>query len=135
MLQFYFLSVLLNVVGGSILASDFLEKKISFFGGVTEVFRERANSKLFLGILAFIVGVFKILTVTAGDVKVVGDLLPALSGLLIGIGLIAEYYRTRTDVHTENNINTLLDKYKHIFGSIAILIGVLHFIFPRVLFL
>ena len=135
MLQFFFLSVLLNILGGAVLASEFLETKFSFFGRVTEAFKERANAKLVIGILSVIVGIFKILSVVQGDVKIVGDLLPALSGLLIGLGLMAEYYRTRTDVQTETGINTMLDKYGHIFGSIAILIGILHFLFPRVLFL
>jgi len=135
MLQFFFLSVLLNIVGGAILASDFLETKISFFGSITEAFKGKANTRLFIGILTFLVGIFKILSVTSGDVKIVGDLLPALAGLLTGFGLLVEYYQTRTDVETENSISTLLDKYKHILGSAAILIGILHFFFPRVLFL
>ncbi len=135
MIQFFFLSVLLNIVGGAVLASDFLEGKLPLFARITELFKEKANSRLILGILSVIVGILKILSVVPGDVKIVGDLLPALSGLLIGFGLIVEYYQTRTDVQTENNLNTILDNYKHIFGTIAIVIGLLHFFLPRVLFL
>ena len=135
MIQFYFLSVLLNVVGGAVLASDFLEEKLSFLNWISESLKEKANSRLILGILSLIVGIFKILSVVAGDVKIVGDLIPALSGILVGLGLLVEYYRTRTDVQTENSINTILDNYKHIFGTVAIGVGILHFIFPKVLFL
>ncbi|MBI9103383.1 MAG: hypothetical protein JEY99_13275 [Spirochaetales bacterium] len=135
MIQFFFLSVLLNVVGGALLASDFLNEKLPVISWLNDPFRDMANSRLILGILSIIVGIFKLLSVISGDVKIVGDLLPALSGLLVGFGLLVEYYRTRTDVQTENNINTILDNYKHIFGTAAIGVGILHFFFPRVLFL
>ena len=135
MVQIFFLSVLLNVIGGSLLASDFLNEKLPSMGWINRSFIEMDNSRLILGILSGIIGVFKILSVGSGDVKIVGDLLPALSGLLVGFGLLIEYYRTRTDVQADTSLNTILDNYKHIFGTAAIGVGILHFFFPRVLFL
>ncbi len=135
MLQFYFLSILLNFFGGAILAAAFLEKRFSLFSGLEEFFNERGNLKLTLGILSIIVGILKFLSVVEGDVKVVGDLLPALSGIMIGLALMAGYYRSRTDVQTETGFNTFLEKYQTIIGMTAIGIAVAHFFIPRVLFL
>ena len=134
MTQFYFLSVLFNLVGGAIFTSSYLEGKISIFGKVTEFFNERSNLKLFLGLITGIVGIMKLLLPVQG-IAVLGDLLPALAGCLVGFGLIIDYYHGRTDVADDNNISTLIEKYRHIIGLSAMGIAVLHFFVPGALFL
>lgn len=135
MLQFYFLSIFLNFFGGIILSAAFLKKWFSPSGGLEGFFEERGNLKLIIGILSILVGILKFLSVVEGDVKVIGDLFPALSGLMIGLALLADYYRSRTDVQTETGFNTFLEKYQVIIGVIAMAVAVLHFFIPRVLFL
>ena len=93
MLQFYFLSILLNLLVGLLLVfsdsgggeeSD-LDDVIndSFQNRFLAVFDNR-NFRLIVGILCVLVGLMKLLSVTQGDVPVVGDLLPALAGIAGG---------------------------------------------------
>ena len=135
MLQFYFLSILLNFFGGAILAAAFLEKRLSLFGGLEEFMNERGNLNLGVGIAALLVGILKFLSVVEGDMKVLGDLLPALAGIMVGLALLTSYYRNRTDVQTESGFNIFLEKYQVVIGLSSMAVAALHFFIPRVLFL
>jgi len=135
MLQFYFLSIALNALAGYILiAGDdvgVLELKSSFS-------LKDETLRLVVGILSVITGLLKILSPIEGDIPVVGDLIPALTGLLSGFILIFEYYRQRSTLevtkHTDR-IDRILVSNKRIIGVIAIIAAVLHFLFPKVLLL
>ena len=134
MIQIYFLSIILNALAGYLLISEdegVLEFK-SGFSIKDETFR------LIVGILAAVTGLLKILSASEGDVPVVGDLVPAVAGLLSGFALIFEYYRSRSYLdnsdHTEK-INRVLVGHKKIIGIAALIAAVLHFVFPRVLLL
>jgi hypothetical protein len=136
MIQFYFLSIVLNVLAGYILAfgadvDDIdLESKIRI-PIHTETFR------LVLGVVTILVGLLKILSAIQGDVPVIGDLVPALAGFLAGFILIFEYYRSRSAIdfeHTEKIEQFLMNNKKWI-GFLAIAVAVLHFLFPTVLLL
>lgn len=144
MLQFYFLSIMLNLVSGMILlyGKNFAEKGaaqarpgLNIFGEGS-VFDDR-TFRLVVGILTMFVGLMKLLSVVHNDVAVVGDLIPALAGLVCGFSLILEYVMSRTKeglelpsfmriVFVENR------KYIGIFGIAA---AVLHFTFPEVILL
>ena len=135
MLQFYFLSIALNALAGYILLTGDRNDALEFKSGFSlkdETFR------LVVGILSVIVGLLKILSVVEGDVPVVGDLFPALSGFLCGFILIFEYYRSRTSLdiskHSEK-VDRLLVSNKRIIGIIALITAVLHFLFPTVMLL
>ena len=82
MLQFYFLAIFVNLIGGIYFASDFLAKK---FPGAVKVkeFFENGTSKVIFAIVAGITGLFLLITVTPGDVAVVGDLLIAITSFVI----------------------------------------------------
>ena len=82
MLQFYFLAIFVNLIGGIYFASDFLAKKFPSAVKVKEFF-ENGTSKVIFAIVAGITGLFLIITVTPGDVAVVGDLLIALTSFVI----------------------------------------------------
>ena len=82
MLQFYFLAIFVNLIGGIYFASDFLAKKFPSAVKVKEFF-ENGSSKVIFAIAAGITGLFLIITVTPGDVAVVGDLLIALTSFVI----------------------------------------------------
>ncbi len=136
MIQFYFLSIVTNLLGGFVLSLDYLEQK---FPGLVRMRAAVANNgfQLIVGILAFIFGILKLLSVTEGDIPVVGDLLPALSGLIIGITLFISYYKARSTVTTETveKLDSVFMKNKSIIGIAGMVVGILHFIMPRVLFL
>ena len=137
MLQFYFLSVLLNAIAGMILTftdkdnPDFVSRVRMPEMSYDETFR------LVVGILTAITGFFKLLTAIQGDVPVIGDLLPALAGLAGGFTLIYEFYRHRSEVETES-LPRLVRKFmscKRYIGMVCLIAAGLHFLFPNVLFL
>ena len=133
MLQVYFLSVLMNALAGYLLISrgegGIPEFKSSFS-------LDDETLKLIIGILAALTGLFTLLSPIEGDVPVLGDLVPAVAGLLAGFVLIFEYYRERSTLE-ENDRMQKIDRIfvgnKGIIGIAALIAAVLHFIFPRVM--
>jgi len=137
MLQFYFLSIAMNALAGYLLIKGDTDGQGSlvFRSGISlsdETFR------LVVGIASALTGLMKILSVIDGDVPVVGDAFPALTGFLAGFILIFEYYRSRTTLENSDNVekvDRLLIANKKVIGSAAIVAAVLHFLFPTVLLL
>ena len=135
MLQFYFLSVVLNALAGYILVSGEDKGILEFKGGFSlkdETFR------LVVGILSVVTGLLKILSVIEGDVPVVGDLFPALTGFLSGFILLFEYYRNRSSIDSIEStvkIDRILIANKKVIGMAAVIAAALHFLFPKVLLL
>jgi len=140
MLQFYFLSIVLNALAGLSLVS----KDEDEIPGVKFSFKNE-NYKLWLGILTAVLGVLKILSSVEGDVPVVGDLVPALAGILAGLALIIEHQQRKSADFTsfsslEEEGDTLkkfslLTANKKIIGIVALIAAALHFLFPKVLLL
>jgi len=145
MLQFYFLSVLLNALAGYILffgdskgfapvdSGDVMDFRCGFSVKI-DTFR------LVVGILAAVTGIFKILSSTAGDLPIIGDIIPAAAGILSGLILFFEYYKNRSDSGDSDSgqdkkINGFLLANKKLIGAAAMIAAVLHFIFPTVLLL
>ncbi|QQO08062.1 hypothetical protein [Breznakiella homolactica] len=137
MLQFYFLSIFLNAVSGYILFTGAGWDAVSDDEKGFKLSPSNGTFRLVLGIAAAAVGILKILSVISGDVPVIGDLIPALAGLLAGFVLIFDYYRRKTTVDSEKSekISTLVNaNYKWI-GIVAMAAAGLHFLFPTVLLL
>ncbi len=137
MVQFYLLAVILNILGGLILAAPLLQEKIPMLEKLHEGLRINIASRMVFILLSLVVGIFKILSVTKGDVAVVGDLFPALSLLLMAGVFFLDYYKEQSEIGS-----SFIDKLQRIFvdnkstiGIILVVIGLLHFLFPRVLFL
>jgi hypothetical protein len=137
MIQFYFLAVLLNVFGGLLLFSTANEEKLPLFRTIHDGLRDNQAWRIVYILLAAVVALFKILSVTKGDVVVVGDLLPALSLLVIGMDQFLEYYRDRSTVEegSVQRMSALFRQNRRVLGIAAMVIGAVHFLFPRVLFL
>jgi hypothetical protein len=137
MYQFYFLSIVCNLLAGLALASETLEGRIPSLVEIGKDLFAKNGFLLGLGASAFIVGFFKLLSVTAGDVPVVGDLFPAIAGLSAGGTLLLEYYRDRSNVTSPflNSLESILLKNKNLWGLASLGAAVLHFFFPGVLFL
>ncbi len=136
MIQFYLLSVLLNIVAGYALYSFESEPRGSLFDGI-RVFVKDQTVRLIMGILTFTVGFFKLLTVMRGDVPVVGDLLPSVAGMAVGVTLLLEFYRSTASVTTEaiDKLDRIFISNKRLVGIIAMVSGLVHFLFANVLFL
>ena len=137
MLQFYFLSILLNAVTGFVLLyGNPLNSETEESGKMPEIVYDE-TFRLVLGILTGIVGFFKLLTVVRGDVPVVGDLFPAVAGMASGFMLLYEFYKNRSSV-PEETIPVMIQKLiaaKKYVGIIAMVSALTHFLFPTVLFL
>lgn len=192
MLQFYFLSILFNLVTGLILVnridessekglvlagegnadastvSDSQAKKKSKSEQKNEESQEQAENhtenavslkhskakklqnefrktslfesktfRLVLGILTGLTGILKFISVIKTDVPVVGDLLPALIGIAGSFCLLLEYYinAATIEVTLPEAVKRIFVKNSNIIGFLSIVIAVIHFIFPTVLFL
>lgn len=137
MLQFYFLSVLLNLVTGLILLfSDREDLEVLTDAKISSIVRDE-TFRLVLGILTAITGFFKLLTTVRGDVPVIGDLLPALAGLAGGFILLYEFYRLRStldETTLPKLMYTIISSKKYV-GIICLVAACLHFLFPTVLFI
>ncbi|MBU0928001.1 MAG: hypothetical protein KKA67_09650 [Spirochaetes bacterium] len=136
MVQFYLLSVILNIVAGYALVSFQTEPKGTKFDGIREYLKD-GTLRLVLGILCTAVGFFKLLTVMRGDIPVVGDLVPSLAGMASGFSLLLEFYKTNSNVTTTalEKIDSILVGNRRIVGIVSIVSGVVHFLFANILFL
>ena len=67
MIQIYFLSILSNVLAGLILSADHYSEKFPGFTAVREFFTGKPGLRVTVGVVSFITGFLKLLTVTKGD--------------------------------------------------------------------
>ena len=146
MMQFYFLSVLLNLASGFLLVSKknnvTSEKEVAVLNDSSKTkSRMFFESKLFsviAGVLSIFVGVFK-LFVVAGKTKILilGDFFPAAAGVLGGFALLVAYFVEKST--TSENLNVTFKKIfvtnSSLVGIACIIIAILHFLFPGALFL
>ncbi len=137
MLQFYFLSILLNAVAGAVIIfgdKDFADHESE---GKLPPLAMDDTFRLVLGILVAVVGFFKLLTPVRGDVPVIGDLLPALAGLASGAFFLIEFYRARSTID-QNTLHPFMQQLvasSRYIGIASMVAAVFHFLFPTVLFL
>jgi len=136
MLQFYFLSIVLNTLAGYALFTIGKELKGGKLDGIKSLLSD-SILRLVLGVLCATVGFLKLLTVMRGDIPVVGDLIPALAGMISGFTLLLEFYRANTSVTTEfmEKLDRIFIANSRIVGIITMLTALAHFLFPSVLFL
>jgi hypothetical protein len=140
MIQFYFLSIVLNALSGYVLTREGGDVTNGEDTDVDTGFHlslQNETSRLILGVLTIVVGLLKILSPVPGDLPIIGDLIPALVGFLAGFTLVFEYYRSRSTLEPEHTdkIERLLIHNKKWIGFIAMAAAGLHFLFPPVLFL
>lgn len=171
MIQFYFLSVFLNLLVGFILffgkspeqeeeqKSEPEEKlnpddDISFLDtdyrgvklphqkkSVNRMFAKNSvlNDKLFqlvLGVLSIFVAIMKLLSAVNG-IPFLGDIVPALAGLLGGAAMLFEYYVENSSANLElpSFFQNIFVEHKKYIGAACMVAAVVHFIIPGVLFL
>ncbi|MBQ6781743.1 MAG: hypothetical protein IJP62_11030 [Treponema sp.] len=162
MLQFYFLAVLLNVLAGLILvyAADFTrgtslasdDADDDMFdddsdseedsGEAGKVFADGSfmNDSLFrmvVGILALLTGVLKLISPIQNDAPFVGDLIPAVACMLGSVSLLLEFYANKlsTEINLPFFLQGIFVTNRRYLGVFCIIAGLMHFIFPRIMFL
>ena len=177
MAQFYFLSVLFNIIVGLVLmygrdltvyssAADgddnlpattdaFDTDDEDSFGDIGEedesdespvaatggkaslenfsVFNNR-TFRLVTGILSIFVAIIKLLSPM--DVPFIGDILPALAGMLGGFAFLVEYYEISSDGSSLNpTVESVFIDSRKFLGLVCLAIGVIHFLIPKVILL
>jgi hypothetical protein len=135
MLQFYFLSILANILAGAALASEYLAGRFTVFVPFRELLSRRAWQAS-LGVLAAAVGFLKLLIrSSAADVPVVGDLIPALLGMAMGASLLLHVVREKSDLPPMGRLERAALAYRVPLGFTGIVVAILHFLLPGALFL
>lgn len=136
MVQFYLLSVIMNIVAGYALLSFEAGPKGTKFDGIREYLKD-STVRLVIGILCSTVGFFKLLTVMRGDIPVIGDFFPSLAGMAAGFTMLLEFYRSNSNVTTTTieKLDAIFISNRRIVGIVAIASGLVHFLFANVLFL
>ena len=153
MVQFYFLSIMLNIIVGVILFSsannndyddDDIEETRPAKRGSKAVKEAIKNDSIFTnetfclicGIVCVLVAVFKLFLVyhhSAKDchIPVIGDLLPAVIGIFGGATVVLNYHsKSFADHDLPEFIDTNLFRNKKYIGCACIVIAVIHFIVP-----
>ncbi len=148
MLQFYFLSVLLNLVTGLVLLcgrgqdaggsigddgwEDSGGGSRRAFSNPILGFLEGRNFKLVLGVLGVLAGLMKLLPVVNGGVPVIGDLLPAVTGIVGGLCVLLDFYMEANSIDYSPNglLQKLLVDNRRTVGICCLAVATLHFVFP-----
>jgi hypothetical protein len=91
MLQLYFLSVSVNLLAGMILSADWLAARFSGIRSMTDGLSGR-RGRLVIGMAALLVG-FVTLLLPAQPPILIGDLVPSVAGLAMGVTLLFEVLR------------------------------------------
>jgi hypothetical protein len=171
MVQFYFLSVFLTISGGYALSFAMRSSSHHLLKNLDAIFLD-PPVRLALGVLNLVTGAFKLISPMRGDVRIIGDLFPALAGILVGTVLLLELHRgpdtpfvdtTFVDAAAEggaasatgsgspetpkaaspvmasrkkrHRLEAFLLKSGAAIGFVAMLAGIMHFLFPMELFL
>ena len=137
MYQVYFLSVVTLVLASVALGYDRLDERLHVGSFFNETIFKNLSFQLGLGIVTALVGFFQLLTVAEGDVPVVGDLIPALTGLALGGTLIVVYYKEKSTVEsgTLDRLDKVFVQNASNLAYVGLAVAVLHFLLHRVLLL
>ncbi len=101
-------------------------------------FLNDSTFRLVIAALSGLVGLIKLFyTTVPDDIPVLGDFLPAIASLMACVCLFVEWFESQESY--EGNLPGFLDLIfmggRKIFGLVCLVAGLLHFIFPRLLFL
>ena len=128
----------LNLDGESSSASETSKKSAGGgLGALAAPFLGDKTLQLVVGILSALTGLMKLLSPIQYDIAIIGDLIPSLAGLAAGAVLLLDWYQERSEVELAlpESIQGIYEGGRKYLGIFCIIAAVLHFIFPRVLFL
>ncbi|AAX17496.1 hypothetical protein [Borrelia turicatae] len=138
MLQIYFISVLLNILGGIVLAFPILGERFKcliIFEEFINLINNNKNVRSIFGTTFLIASIFEI--IIPYDLPIIGNLFPAISLFFIGFIL---FLSQKIPTSLQNNkeygkFKSLIESNKKVIGILALIIGIIHFFAPRVPFL
>ena len=135
MLQIYFLSIACNLIGGLTLASDAIVKRVPRMSALADFLTNR-RGKLWTGLSVILIG-FIVLFVPAGGILIIGDLIPAVVGMLMGIALLFEVFRQDSMFPSESPVRQERPPvaYRTTLGLLGIAVAIFHFFLPERSFL
>jgi len=137
MSQFYLLSVVSCVLTGLVLSGDYLGARVPAFA-TFRAWLENRSAALTLGIVTAVVGFIKLFLRAPGDsVAVVGDLLPAVTGMVVGATLFFEALlrKPSTPERPVERYAKAMLTYRIPLGLAGVAVALLHFLFPSVVIL
>jgi hypothetical protein len=132
MLQFYFLSILTNAAAGALLSADYFGRRVPRLSWLSAHPGSR-RLKLTCGASALIVGACTLFWPAGNGIPVVGDLVPSIAGLAMGVALLFEVFRQDALLPSEPApapSRTGLD-WRSMIGIAGLAVAILHFFLPE----
>jgi hypothetical protein len=130
--QLYLLSILANILAGLTLAGDYLGDRIAFLASFNNL-RANRTAQIVIACAAAAIGVLKLIFLSPGEtVPVAGDILPALTGIVIGGILLIESFRSQVEAKGESmeKLSKAVLSYRVPVGIAGVAIACVHFLFP-----
>jgi hypothetical protein len=130
--QFYFLSIVANIVAGLTLSGDYLGARFGFLSSFKNL-RDNRPSAIIIALVAVAVGVLKLIILSPREtVPVAGDLLPALTGIVVGGILLVEAFRQKVEAagQSAEKLSRVVLSYRVPVGIAGVVIALVHFLFP-----
>lgn len=131
MYQFYFLSILANAAAGALLAADYFGRRVARLAWLADHPASR-RFKMGTGAAALIVGICTIFWPADGRAPV-GDLVPSIAGLAMGVALLFEVFRQDALLPSEPAPapgRAGLD-WRSMIGIAGLVVALLHFFLPE----
>jgi hypothetical protein len=138
MLQFYFLSIALNLAGGLTLCSDWLERRLGSMAPLFTVLSGRV-AKIAQGLGTLLVGLATLVVPAAGSAPT-GDLFPSVVGMAVGVTLLFEALKQAAQfpaekAETGEHPERAPAGFRTVIGVLGLAAAALHFFLPERLFL
>jgi len=147
MVQFYFFTIVLELIGAAVLLSDHVGSQYEIISYTRRLFIENVNARIVLIVLTSIVGIMKLIAPIEPGPVVVGDFFPAINLLALSAFYIFEIKRNQHEDEeeieidmegkkksdAEESIEKVKSFYytnKKIIGYITLGIAFFHFLFP-----
>lgn len=137
MYQLYAFSVLVNLIAGISVAYPLLQERLSAGRFFAEEGFTSPRFRLLWGLLTLVFGILKFIVVAGGGIPVLGDFIPALTGLVLGFILIFHFYLDRATVKSDTvlRLEHIFIENAGVFGTLGLVFTFIHALFPGVLFL
>ncbi|MFP4113362.1 MAG: hypothetical protein ACOC2Y_04280 [Spirochaetota bacterium] len=137
MYQIYLLSILTLVLASITLGFSELDERLRVSSFFSESVFKSPGFAFGLGITTLLVGFFQFLSVHPDDTIILGNLVPAATGMVLGATLILAYYKEKSTVESGfvERLDQLFLQRSASLAYLGLLVAILHFFFHRVLFL